>query len=201
MSGGVLACGRMGVRSSFHYACSLILPLFPSPTLPLTPRPNAHAPRRALRHARRSHHPPRHRRRRRDPCPVQRGNGGGDGGQDARPQHGAGRRAGRVRQARAGVLPRRRAGRYDCRVVHDHDGMERLAQRELLVDPECLRAACGATCGHLHGATPRGATTGPRRRRRVRAPALRGTRQRGGPAAYKELGMDAPPYRMYEEML
>ena len=33
MSGGVLTCGRMGVRFSFHYALSLILPLSPSPLL------------------------------------------------------------------------------------------------------------------------------------------------------------------------
>ena len=47
MSGGVLTCGRMGVRFSFHYALSLILPLSPSPTPSLLrarthTRPDAH---------------------------------------------------------------------------------------------------------------------------------------------------------------
>ena len=47
MSGGVLTCGRMGVRFSFHYAHSLILPLSPSPTPSLLrarthTRPDAH---------------------------------------------------------------------------------------------------------------------------------------------------------------
>ena len=47
MSGGVLTCGRMGVRFSFHYALSLILPLSPSPAPSLLrarthTRPDAH---------------------------------------------------------------------------------------------------------------------------------------------------------------
>ena len=47
MSGGVLTCGRMGVRFSFHYARSLILPLSPSPAPSLLrarthTRPDAH---------------------------------------------------------------------------------------------------------------------------------------------------------------